>query len=43
VVALGLASQAVVLDRGRVAFSGGADELQRHPEILHGAYLASAS
>jgi branched-chain amino acid transport system ATP-binding protein len=43
VVALGLAAQAAVLDRGRVAFSGGTDELQRHPEILHGAYLASAS
>ncbi|MEN3284064.1 MAG: branched-chain amino acid transport system ATP-binding protein, partial [Solirubrobacteraceae bacterium] len=43
VVALGLASQAAVLDRGRVAFSGAADELRRHPEILHGAYLASAS
>jgi len=43
VVALGFASQAAVLDRGRVAFSGGADELQRHPAILHGAYLASAS
>jgi branched-chain amino acid transport system ATP-binding protein len=42
-VALGLATQADVLDRGRVAFSGTADELQRHPEILHGAYLASAS
>jgi branched-chain amino acid transport system ATP-binding protein len=43
VVALGLATEADVLDRGRVVFSGTADELQHHPEILHGAYLGSAS
>jgi branched-chain amino acid transport system ATP-binding protein len=41
-VALELASEAAVLDRGRVVFSGPAEELQRQPEILHGAYLASA-
>jgi len=42
-VALGLAGEVDVLDRGRVVFSGTAEELLRQPEILHGAYLASAS
>jgi branched-chain amino acid transport system ATP-binding protein len=41
-VALELAGEAAVLDRGRVVFAGSAEELQRQPEILHGAYLASA-
>jgi branched-chain amino acid transport system ATP-binding protein len=41
-VALELAAEAAVLDRGRVVFSGPAEELRRRPEILHGAYLASA-
>jgi branched-chain amino acid transport system ATP-binding protein len=41
-VALGLGTEAAVLDRGRVAFSGPADELLRHPEILHSAYLVPA-
>jgi branched-chain amino acid transport system ATP-binding protein len=41
-VALGLATEVAVLDRGRVVFAGVADELRAHPEILHGAYLASA-
>jgi branched-chain amino acid transport system ATP-binding protein len=41
-VALELGSEAAVLDRGRVAFSGTADDLLRQPEILHSAYLVSA-
>jgi hypothetical protein len=27
------------MDRGRVEFSGSAEELRRHPELLHSSYL----
>jgi branched-chain amino acid transport system ATP-binding protein len=40
-LALSLANRAYVMVRGDVTFSGGAEELRRNPEILHGAYLAS--
>ena len=40
-LALKLAKRAYVMERGDITFAGAADELQQHPEILHGAYLAS--
>jgi branched-chain amino acid transport system ATP-binding protein len=40
-LALSLANRVYVMERGEMAFSGEAEELRRHPEILHGAYLAS--
>jgi branched-chain amino acid transport system ATP-binding protein len=40
-LALKLAKGAYVMERGDITFAGEADELQRRPEILHGAYLAS--
>ena len=40
-LALSLANRAYVMERGEIAFSGTAAELRQHPEILHGAYLAS--
>lgn len=40
-LALGLASRAYVMERGDIVFAGAAAELREHPEILHGAYLAS--
>jgi branched-chain amino acid transport system ATP-binding protein len=40
-LALSLSKRAYVMERGTVAFAGGAEELREHPEILHGAYLAS--
>jgi branched-chain amino acid transport system ATP-binding protein len=40
-VALGLASHAYVMDRGRLRFSGSASELRSAPELLHSAYLPS--
>lgn len=40
-LALGLAKRAYVMERGAVAFAGSSEELRQHPEILHGAYLAS--
>jgi branched-chain amino acid transport system ATP-binding protein len=40
-LALNLAKRAYVMERGDIAFSGTAEELRAHPEILHGAYLAS--
>ena len=39
-VALRVAGHVYVMERGRIAFSGGADELARDPSILHSAYLA---
>lgn len=42
-LALSLASQVHVLERGRLGFSGPAEALRLHPEILHGAYLASGA
>jgi branched-chain amino acid transport system ATP-binding protein len=38
-LALTLASRAVVLQRGRTAWSGAAQTLRERPEILHGTYL----
>ena len=40
-LALSLTKRAYVMERGAVAFAGSSEELRRHPEILHGAYLAS--
>jgi branched-chain amino acid transport system ATP-binding protein len=40
-LALSLAHRVYVMERGEIAFSGEAEELRQHPEILHGAYLAS--
>jgi branched-chain amino acid transport system ATP-binding protein len=41
-LALSLSKRAYVMERGAVVFSGSCEELRQHPEILHGAYLASA-
>jgi branched-chain amino acid transport system ATP-binding protein len=40
-LALGLAKRAFVMERGSIAFTGSSEQLKQHPEILHGAYLAS--
>jgi len=40
-LALSLTKRAYVMERGTVAFAGSSEELREHPEILHGAYLAS--
>jgi branched-chain amino acid transport system ATP-binding protein len=40
-LALSLSKRAYVMERGTVAFAGSSEELRQHPEILHGAYLAS--
>jgi branched-chain amino acid transport system ATP-binding protein len=40
-LALSVSSLAFVLERGRIAFSGTADELSERPEILHSSYLAT--
>ncbi|OCJ07346.1 ABC transporter ATP-binding protein [Rhizobium sp. AC27/96] len=40
-LALDLADQALVLERGRLVFSGTAATLKAQPDILHVAYLAS--
>ena len=40
-LALSLSKRAYVMERGDIVFSGTAGELQRNPEILHGAYLAA--
>ena len=42
-LALSLASEAHVMERGNLIFSGSAQTLKDRPEILHGAYLASGS
>ncbi len=39
-LALGLSSRAMVMERGRLVFSGTSGELRDNPGILHGAYLA---
>lgn len=39
-LALGLASHALVMERGRIVFDGASETLRRQPDILHGAYLA---
>jgi branched-chain amino acid transport system ATP-binding protein len=38
-VALGLANQVHVMDRGRIEFSGSAAELKENPDLLHSSYL----
>jgi branched-chain amino acid transport system ATP-binding protein len=38
-VALGLATNAYVLESGRVRYSGTSAEISAHPEMLHSAYL----
>jgi branched-chain amino acid transport system ATP-binding protein len=40
-LALSLAKRTYVMERGALAFAGSSEELKHHPEILHGAYLAS--
>jgi branched-chain amino acid transport system ATP-binding protein len=40
-LALSLTKRAYVMERGAVTFAGSSEELRQHPEILHGAYLAS--
>ncbi|SDR11914.1 amino acid/amide ABC transporter ATP-binding protein 2, HAAT family [Rhizobiales bacterium GAS113] len=40
-LALELASDAYVLERGRIVYGGSASELRERPEILHSAYLAA--
>ncbi|WFU11721.1 ABC transporter ATP-binding protein (plasmid) [Rhizobium sp. CB3090] len=40
-LALDLADQALVLERGYLVFTGSAATLKAQPDILHGAYLAS--
>ncbi|MCW5745878.1 MAG: ATP-binding cassette domain-containing protein [Alphaproteobacteria bacterium] len=42
-LALSLASEAHVMERGRVVFSGTSAELSARPEVLHDAYLAAQS
>lgn len=42
-LALSLASEVHVLERGRLGFSGSPQALRENPEILHGAYLASGA
>ncbi|UDF31815.1 UNVERIFIED_ORG: ABC transporter ATP-binding protein (plasmid) [Roseateles sp. XES5] len=39
-LALGLASHALVMERGRIVFDGASETLRHQPDILHGAYLA---
>ena len=41
--ALSLSSEALVLELGKIVFSGTTDQLRCQPEILHGAYLATAT
>jgi branched-chain amino acid transport system ATP-binding protein len=38
-VALGLANRVHVMDRGRIEFSGSAQELKDNPDMLHSSYL----
>jgi branched-chain amino acid transport system ATP-binding protein len=42
-VALELANHAHVMDRGRIRFSGMADELRENPELLQTSYLLSGA
>ena len=39
-IALKLAHYAYVMERGRICFAGEPEELERNPDILHGAYLS---
>jgi branched-chain amino acid transport system ATP-binding protein len=40
-LALKLATNAYVMERGTITFTGTAEQLRQQPEVLHGAYLAS--
>jgi branched-chain amino acid transport system ATP-binding protein len=40
-LALKLATNAYVMERGNITFIGAPEELRQRPEVLHGAYLAS--
>jgi branched-chain amino acid transport system ATP-binding protein len=40
-IALRIAHQVCVMERGHMRFSGESDELRRNPDILHSAYLAA--
>ena len=42
-LALALASQAYVMERGRIVFSDTSEALRTRPEVLHGAYLAAGT
>ena len=42
-LALSISTRAYVLERGRIAFEGAAEELQRRPKILHSCYLAASA
>jgi branched-chain amino acid transport system ATP-binding protein len=39
-IALRIANSVSVMERGRIRFSGGPDDLRANPDILHSAYLA---
>lgn len=40
-IALSLATDAYVLERGRIAYAGTAQQLREQPDILHSSYLAA--
>jgi branched-chain amino acid transport system ATP-binding protein len=40
-IALRISHQVHVMERGRIRFSGGPEELRANPDILHSAYLAA--
>jgi branched-chain amino acid transport system ATP-binding protein len=40
-IALRIANHVCVMERGRIRFSGGPEELRANPDILHSAYLAA--
>ena len=40
-LALALATDAYLIERGRIVYAGAAAELRRRPELLHSAYLAT--
>ena len=42
-LALALATDAYLIERGRIGYAGPAAELRRRPELLHSAYLATAA
>jgi branched-chain amino acid transport system ATP-binding protein len=41
-LALSLATRVYVMERGQIVFDGSSGDLEARPEILHGAYLATA-
>ena len=42
-LALALATDAYLIERGRIVYAGAAAELRRRPELLHSAYLATTT